>query len=113
MCDLVTAQSGVLERNISTDAALRHKHAIADEVGVIVRAIVRVIPELDHDQAYQVIAYTLLTIAGAWPQSTPSAAVQAAYEADPAVAGTQMDFTAVIRDFLVLMITGMLADGDG
>lgn len=111
MCDLVSAQSAVLERNISTDSALRHKHAIAAEVGIVVDAVVRALPELTSEQAYQVIAYTLLMTAGSWPQSTPSPALQAAYGADPETAATQMDFTEVLRDLIDLTVTGMLARG--
>ena len=109
MCDLLSAQSAVLERNISTDVALRHKHAIAAEVDVIVHAIMRVLPELATAQAYLAIAHTLLMTAGAWPQTQPTPALRAAYEADPAVAATQMDFTEIIRDVVALTITGLLA----
>lgn len=108
MCDLISAQSAVLERNISTGSALRHKHAIRTEVSVVVDAVVRVLPELGTEQAYQAIAYALLMTAGSWPQSAPSPALQAAYEADPEVAATQMDFTGVVRDLTDLTITGML-----
>ncbi|GED97954.1 hypothetical protein [Gordonia crocea] len=109
MCDLVSAQSAVLEHNISPEVALRHKHAIGREVETIVAAIVRAIPDLTAAQAYQVIAYTLLLTAGAWPQTRPPAALQAAYESDPAVAATQMDFTETIRDLITVAIAGQLA----
>lgn len=109
MCDLISAQSAVLERNISTEVALRHKRAIAAEVSVVVDAVGRVVPELTPGQAYQVIAHTLLMTAGSWPQSRPAPALQAAYEADSEVAATRMDFTEVVRDLVDLLITGMLS----
>lgn len=109
MCDLLSAQTAVLERNISTEVALRHKYAILAEVSVVVDAVVRTLPELGPEQVYQAIAYVLLMTAGSWPQSAPSPALQAAYETDPKVAATQMDFTGVVRDLADLTITGMLA----
>lgn len=108
MCDLISAQTAVLERNISTEVALRHKHHIAREVAIITGAITRVVPELDESQAYQIVAHTLLMTAGAWPQSQPSPALQAAYDSDPAVAATQMDFTDVVADTIKLTATGLL-----
>lgn len=50
MCDLISAQSAVLERNISTEVAVRHKYAIAGEVETITRAMVRALPELSDEQ---------------------------------------------------------------
>src|SRR5262249_28448851 len=109
MCDLVSAQAAVLERNISTDVALRHKRSIALLIEVLQGAIARVVPELTTQHAYQVIAHTLLMTSAAWPQSQPSEALQAAYAADPAVAGTLLDFTEVIRDVVELSMSGLLA----
>lgn len=83
MCDPISAQSAVLERNISTEVAVQHKYAIAGEVETITRAMVRALPELSNEQAWQVVAYTILLIAGAWPQSRPAPAIQAAYDLEP------------------------------
>jgi AcrR family transcriptional regulator len=109
MCNLVSAQAAVLERDISTDVALRHKRSIAVIVEVLLGAIARVVPELTPQHAYQVIAHTVLRTSAAWPQTQPSEALLAAYAADPAVAGTLLDFTEVIRDVVELSMSGLLA----
>src|SRR5262249_4573398 len=46
MCDLISAQAAVLERNVSTEVALRHKHAIAQSAQLLVAVITRAVPEL-------------------------------------------------------------------
>jgi AcrR family transcriptional regulator len=109
MCDLISAQAAVLERNISTEVALRHKRTTAESVQVLVDVITRVIPELTPAQAYQLIAITLLMTSAAWPQSQPSEALCAAYAADPAVAATQMDFTDFMRQTVELSISGIIS----
>ena len=44
-----------------------------------------------------------------WPHTQPSAAMLAAYEADPDLAAMRLDFTATIREVLEVMIAGLLA----
>ena len=109
LCDLISAQSAVLERNISTEVAMQHKYAIGGEVQTVVRAMVRAVPELSEAQAWQVLAYTILLTAGAWPQSRPAPAIQAAYDLEPDLAAGQMDFTETLRDLIRVTITGLLA----
>ena len=49
-------------------------------------------------------------VAGAlWPHSQPSAAMLAAYEADPALAARRPDFAATVREVLEVLISGLLA----
>ncbi|MGW9136718.1 TetR family transcriptional regulator [Streptomyces sp. NPDC055681] len=109
LCDLLSAQAGVLERNVSTAVVLRHKRAtlgIADEIAQIVT---RALPELDADDALHVAAITILIAAASWPHSTPSEALRAAYEADPAIGKLLMSFDHVVTTSLTLTLTGLLA----
>jgi len=49
-------------------------------------------------------------VAGAlWPHAQPSAAMLAAYQADPALAAMRIDFTATVREVLEVLIAGLLA----
>lgn len=49
-------------------------------------------------------------MAGAlWPHAQPSAAMLAAYRADPALAAMRIDFTATVREVLEVLIAGLLA----
>lgn len=109
LCDLISAQAAVLERNISTEVALRHKYATAGVVRTLLAAFARALPELSPDEAYEIVAITLLLTSGTWPQSQPSEALRAAYASDPAVAATQMDFTGFVRRTLQISVSGILA----
>jgi hypothetical protein len=47
--------------------------------------------------------------AALWPHTQPSAAMLAAYAADPALAAMRLDFTATLREVLEVMAAGLLA----
>ena len=44
-----------------------------------------------------------------WTHAQPSAAMLAAYEADPSLASMRLDFTATLRETLQVLLTGLLA----
>jgi hypothetical protein len=44
-----------------------------------------------------------------WAYSRPSAAMLAAYEADPALAAMRLDFCDATRDLLATLLAGLLA----
>jgi hypothetical protein len=50
--------------------------------------------------------------AGLWPHTQPSAAMLAAYEADPELAALRLDFTATLGEMLEVMSAGLLTRGD-
>jgi Tetracyclin repressor-like, C-terminal domain len=52
---------------------------------------------------------TVLMTAALWPHTQPSAAMLAAYEADPALAALRLDFTATLSEVLEVLIAGLLA----
>ena len=109
LCDLLGAQAAVLERNVSTALAVRHKHdsmAAARELVAIVR---RHVPELDADAAMRVSGATLLCAGAVWTATQPSAAMCAAYEQDPDLAAMRLDFTAALRELVGLILGGLLA----
>ena len=61
-------------------------------------------------QAGERLAAGAVLVAGAlWAHAQPSAAVLAAYEADPALAVMRTDFTPTLREVLEVLIAGLLA----
>jgi len=46
-----------------------------------------------------------------WTPAQPSAAMLAAYEADPQLAALGLDFTAALREMLQVLLAGVLARG--
>lgn len=109
MCDLIAAQAAVLERNISTEVALRHKRATAVSADAFCEVITEVLPELDGDEAYGVVVVTLLMASAAWPHSQPSEALRAAYDADPEVAASYLAFDDLVSSTVAVHIAGILS----
>lgn len=113
LCDLISAQAAVLEHNISTEVALRNKHAVLRTAKALTRLIRRSVPELDARDAFHLVSVTGLTAGAAWPHSRPSESILAAYAADPTVAALRIDFADVVRETLEVTISGLLARHDG
>jgi hypothetical protein len=109
LCDLLGAQAAVLERNVSTALAVRHKHATlaaARELAAIAR---RHVPELDAGAAMRVSGATFLCAGAVWAATQPSAAMLAAYEQEPDLASMRLDFTTAVRELVGLLLAGLLA----
>ena len=109
LCDLLSAQAAVLEHNISTELAIRHKHAARRSIEALVQLVKKHIPELGTDGAAALTETTLLMATTAWPCSRPSEAVQAAYASDPTLAGMRMDFIDLVRRTAAVTASGLLA----
>lgn len=108
LCDLVSSQAAVLEHNVSPRIAAKYKRAAIENVGILVRLIVEHVPELGERDAFRFAAATVMVTGAIWTHARPSAAMLAAYEADPALASMRLDFGATLRDTLELLITGLL-----
>lgn len=109
LCDLIHSQSSVLERNVSTDVVLRHKRTALRIVDTLTQIVRRHLPELNRDEAVQIIATAIFMTSAAWPSCQPTPALLAAYERDAEVAAMRLDFTTVLREALDLSMTGLLA----
>lgn len=109
LCDLIGAQAAVLERNVSPRVAAEYKRAALANVAALGRRALGCVAELgDHDAAR--LAGAAMMVTGAlWPHAQPSAAMLAAYQADPALAAMRLDFTATMREILEVLIAGLLA----
>ncbi|MEV6423080.1 TetR family transcriptional regulator [Streptomyces sp. NPDC051662] len=108
LCDLVSAQAAVLERNVSPRIAAEYKRATLANVTVLVRLIRAHLPELDEHDATKYAAAAFMSTGAVWTHAQPSAAMLAAYEADPALGVMRMDFTATLRELLEVLATGLL-----
>lgn len=108
LCDLFGAQAGVLERNVSADLAGRWKRTALGNVEAMARLVRQHLPELG-DRASTVCAQAVMVAAAAWTHAHPSAALLAAYEADPSLTALRMDFVPTLQDMLSALIAGNLA----
>ncbi|WP_237324338.1 hypothetical protein [Streptomyces sp. CBMAI 2042] len=111
LCDLISAQAAVLERNVSAEVAAQYKRAAIANVMELGRLVGERVPELDAHHAGRVAAGTLLVTGVIWTHAQPSAAMLAAYEADPELAALRLDFTATLREMLQVLLAGVLARG--
>ncbi|NIK56799.1 TetR/AcrR family transcriptional regulator [Kribbella shirazensis] len=108
LCDLISAQAAVLERNISTATALTFKRAAAVAYEELIAVVVGVLPELGPEGAGRFIATASLLAGAVWTHSHPVPAILAAYEADPSLATIRMDFEPALSDALRALLYGAL-----
>jgi AcrR family transcriptional regulator len=108
LCDLLSAQAAVLERNVTTDVALRFKRAAARHRAVLTDLIRRYLPETG-DAAEQLCRHIVLVTGAIATHARPSVSVIAAYEADPAIGAMRIDFTDYLRTTIAILAAGTLA----
>jgi AcrR family transcriptional regulator len=109
LCDLISAQAAVLERNVSTEAVLQHKRAVGGLVDDLTARLRQSLPELDADDAYHVILTTILMVSAIWPHSRPSEALAAAYAVAPEIGAHQLEFQKTLEKMVVVTISGLVA----
>ena len=109
LCDLISAQSAVLERNVSPQVAATYKRTTMTGLADLGVRLRRHIGQLSEHDATRLGAAAAVTTGALWPQCQPSAAMLAAYEADPGLAALRMDFEPALREFLEVFISGTLA----
>jgi AcrR family transcriptional regulator len=110
LCDLVNAQAGVLEYNVSVEAVVRFKRSAASSLGAMIDLVHRHVPELG-DAARSICLITIILAGALSTYCRPSASTLAAYEADPTLAelNLAMDLATTLESALATLITGALA----
>ncbi|MEV2196152.1 TetR family transcriptional regulator [Streptomyces phaeochromogenes] len=113
LCDLISAQGSVLERNVSTEVAAEYKRATIAHVFALAQRVRAHVPELDEEDTVRFITGALMVVTAAWPHAHPSPAVLAVYESDPELAVLRLDFATVLRESLEVLLSGLLARAAG
>lgn len=108
LCDLLSAQSAVLERNVSPGVAATCKRATIASIAALGQHALASVPELGEDDAFKFAGAVVLSAGALWTSCQPSAAMAAAYAADPELAAMRLDFTATLRDVIEVLIAGLL-----
>jgi AcrR family transcriptional regulator len=109
LCDLISAQAAVLEHNVSPQVAAQYKRASIAGITAFGGLVLRCVPELGEPDAFRLAGAAVMTTAALWPHTQPSAAMLAAYAADPALAAMRLDFTGTLREVLEVLTAGLLA----
>ncbi|MFF2732252.1 TetR family transcriptional regulator [Streptomyces sp. NPDC058008] len=108
LCDLLSAQAGVLEHNVSPDVAARYKRAALANVAGLAAVTRRHLPELGG-RTDQLAAQIVMVTGAVWTHSQPSPAMLTAYGDDPSLAALRMDFVPTLQEMVCTLIAGTLA----
>jgi AcrR family transcriptional regulator len=107
LCDLLSAQSSVLERNISTDSVVTFKRAARADLATFANLVVGCVPELGEEGASTFAAYAAMAVGALWTASNPTDAVRAAYITAPDLSAMRIEFEPALRRMLQLLLTGI------
>src|SRR5215475_2738325 len=91
LCDLLSAQAAVLERNVSPLVAAAFKRTAMGCVAALGRLIQGSLGELGEHDSFRLAGATMMVAGAVWPSAQPSAAMLAAYQADPELAAMRLD----------------------
>jgi AcrR family transcriptional regulator len=112
LCDLIGAQGGVLEHNVSFEVAIRHKRASLGSLGTAADLVRRHVPELGDGA--ETVCLLVMILAGALTgYCSPPASVLAVYEAEPALAAFNIDLREALRLAVSTAILGALPRAQG
>ena len=110
LCDLVGAQGGVLERNVTVEVVTRHKRGALARLTATADLLRRYVPELGA--AAETFCFQALVLAGALaPYSSPPPGVRAAYEAEPALAVLHLELLDSLQLAIRTMLLGAVPRG--
>ena len=109
LCDLISAQAAVLERNVSPQVAAQYKRASIAGITALGALLLRCVPELGEHNAFRLAGAAVMMTGALWPHTQPSPAMLAAYAAEPDLAAMRLDFTATLGEVLQVMAAGLLA----
>jgi AcrR family transcriptional regulator len=109
LCDLIGAQAAVLERNVSPQVAAQYKRASIAAITALGILVLGYAPELGEQDAIKLAGVTVMMTGALWPHTQPSAAMLAAYAAEPDLAAMRLDFGATLGEVLEVMTAGLLA----
>ncbi|WP_319446923.1 MULTISPECIES: TetR/AcrR family transcriptional regulator [unclassified Mycobacterium] len=108
LCDLMSAQAAVLERNITTATVLEYKRASVANVERLAGLVLRHLPELGQERAERFTMLAALMATSVWTHAQVPPAVVAAYESDESLRKHRLDFTTTLRDALDVILAGLL-----
>ncbi|TDD61971.1 TetR/AcrR family transcriptional regulator [Kribbella antibiotica] len=108
LCDLISAQASVLERNISTETALAFKRTAAGAFERMIEIVTIALPEIGREGAMRFIPPASMLAGALWTHAHPTPAMICAFDADPSLAPLRMEFEPTLREHLTTLLTGVL-----
>ncbi|WP_141781620.1 TetR/AcrR family transcriptional regulator [Nocardioides albertanoniae] len=107
LCDLVGAQGGVLEHNISVEMVKRHKRAAMAKVSMMVELVRRHLPE-SGDGAETFCVMSLISAGALAAYDPPPPSVSAAYADEPDLRALHLDLPDTLRTVITAALLGVM-----
>lgn len=108
-CDLLAHAQVSLEREVSATSVRAFKIASLGAVAEIAGALVRAVPGLTSEAAWDLIASTTALAATLWQTANPGEVLAKLYAEDPAMAHAKSDFAPRMTRVINALITGLVA----
>jgi AcrR family transcriptional regulator len=107
LCDLVGAQGGVLERNVSVEVVKRYKRASLTKLGDMSKLVRQHLPEIGDGAQW--FCFLTLLAAGALATYTPTPpSLLTAYADEPALGVLHLDMDDALRRAITSVLLGAL-----
>jgi AcrR family transcriptional regulator len=113
LCDLMSAQAGVLEHNVSVEAITKHKLAALTDADAFSGLVRGALPELSQDDAFRYMLGAWVMASALWAHARPPEAVRQAIAADERLTAMQLDFEDALADHLTTLAIGLHARAGG
>ncbi|MBB4683157.1 TetR/AcrR family transcriptional regulator [Amycolatopsis jiangsuensis] len=108
LCELLSAQVGVLEYNVSPAVVAHYKKSSLGNLRELATLVRERLPELGED-AEGFCGQTIIVIGAIWTHAHPSESMRAAYQADDTLTAHCVTFGRDLQDLLTTLLTGALA----
>jgi len=109
LCELISAQMAVLERNVSARAAMTFKKRSLGHIRQMAALIRRQLPELDEKASERLVFAITLQIGAAWTACRPAPALEEAYRQLPELRGYHLELAEMLYPLTLTLIVGQLA----
>jgi AcrR family transcriptional regulator len=110
LCELLSAQAGVLEHNVSPQAAARYKRGAHESLTGLASLLRKILPELGERQAAEAASAIIVLVGALWIHTHPADAVRAACAADPSLVFFDAPFTPALERSIAIFLIGLMAD---
>ncbi len=107
LCDLLGAQGGVLEHNVSVEVVKRHKRSTHANLETMLELVRRHLPELG-DRAQTFCMMCLISAGALAAYVPPPPSVLAAYADEPELGVLQLDMRDSLRTTFIAALVGVL-----
>ncbi|WP_181273826.1 TetR/AcrR family transcriptional regulator [Brevibacterium oceani] len=109
LCELLSAQAGVLEHNVSSEAAARYKRGARDSVGGFATLLREMLPELSDQDAAEAASTIVVLVGAIWTHTHPADALREAYDADPSLEFLAAGFPGALERAIAVFLLGLIA----